>query len=241
VRAPLKRLLIRLLERKGYCVLFGEPATFTGIVSSLSRRTRNFFFIQIGAYDGRKDDPIYELVQRNRWSGILVEPQPDIFARLKQNYAGFSGLGFEQAAIVEEGASFSLYKLKDEYAHLFHADHRTLSSFRPELIIRHLSQPVDVESAVQRVDAPHLSFSALLKKHGVTKIDLLQIDVEGYDFQIIRSIDFKQIAPKIIHFEYANLPAVERAECIDLLIAKDYKLVIGAYDATAFQSKWMYD
>jgi hypothetical protein len=100
---------------------------------------------------------------------------------------------------------------------------------------------VDVESAVQRVDAPRLSFSALLKKHGVTKIDLLQIDVEGYDFQIIRSIDFKQIAPKIIHFEYANLPAVERAECIDLLIAKDYKLVIGAYDATAFQSKWMYD
>jgi hypothetical protein len=112
VRAPLKRLLIRLLERKGYCVIFGEPATFTGIVSSLSRRTRNFFFIQIGAYDGRKDDPIYELVQRNRWSGILVEPQPDIFERLKQNYASFSGLAFEQAAIVEEGTSFSLYKLK---------------------------------------------------------------------------------------------------------------------------------
>jgi FkbM family methyltransferase len=241
VLTALKRLLIQLLEKKGYCVTFGEPATFTGIISSFSRRTQNFFFIQIGAYDGRKGDPIYELVQRNRWSGILVEPQPDIFERLKQNYAGFSGLAFEQAVIVTEGNSLPLYKLKDEYAHLFHADHRTLSSFRPELIIRHLSQPVDVESAVQKVDAPRLSFSALLKKHDVSKIDLLQVDVEGYDFQIIKGIDFEQIAPRIIHFEHAHLRAIEKAECVDFLIAKDYKLVIGAYDATAFQSNWMYD
>jgi hypothetical protein len=68
---------------------------------------QNFFFIQIGAYDGRKGDPIYELVRVNRCSGILVEPQPDIFERLKQNYAGFSGLAFEQAAIVEEGNFFA--------------------------------------------------------------------------------------------------------------------------------------
>jgi FkbM family methyltransferase len=239
--ALLKRLLIHLLEMRGYCVSFGEPATFTGIISSFSRRTQDFFFIQIGAYDGRKSDPIYELVQRNRWSGILVEPQPDIFESLKQNYASFSGIALEQAAIVEEGNSSPLYKIKDEYAHLFHADHRTLSSFRPEHIIRHLSQTVDVESALQEIDAPRLSFSALLKKHDVTKIDLLQVDVEGYDFQIIRSIDFEHVAPKIIHFEHANLRPVERAECVDFLIAKGYKLVIGAYDATAFESKWMYD
>ena len=239
--APLKRLLIRLLERKGYCVTFGEPATFTGITSSFSSQIPNFFFIQIGAYDGRKGDPIYELVRRNRWRGVLVEPQPDIFERLKQNYAGFSGLAFEQAAIVEEGSSLPLYRVKDEYAHLFHADHRTLSSFRPLQIISHLSQPVDIESALQQVDAPRLTFAALLKKHAVTKIDLLQVDAEGYDFQIIKSIDFRQTAPKIIHFEHANLSTIERAECVDFLIAKDYKLVIGAYDATAFQSKCMYD
>jgi len=125
VLTPLKRLFIRLLERKGYWVTFGEPATFTGIVSSFSRRTQNFFFIQIGAHDGRKDDPIYELVQRNRWSGILVEPQPDVFQRLKENYAGFSGLAFEQAAIVAEGTCMPLYRVKDEYAQLFRADHRT--------------------------------------------------------------------------------------------------------------------
>lgn len=239
--APLKRLLIQLLEMRGYCVSFGEPATFAAIISAFSRRTLNFFFIQIGAYDGRKSDPIYELVQRNRWSGILVEPQPDIFEKLKQNYASFSGIAFEHAAIVEEGISSPLYRVKDEYAHLFHADHRTLSSIRPEHIIRHLSQPADVESVLQEVDAPRLSFSALLKKHDVTKIDLLQVDAEGYDFQIIRNIDFNQIAPKIIHFEHANLRPVEKAECVDFLIAKGYKLVIGAYDATAFESKWMYD
>jgi hypothetical protein len=124
------------------------------------------------------------LVRQNRWSGILVEPQPEIFQRLKQSYAGFSRLAFEQAAIVEEGTSLPLYGLKGEYAH---------RSMR----ITELCPP--------------------------------------------SGIDFEQIAPRIIHFEHAHLRAIEKAECVDFLIAKDYKLVISAYDATAFQSKWMYD
>jgi FkbM family methyltransferase len=237
----LKKFLFQLLERRGYCISFGEPATFTGILSSFGGGTQNFFFIQIGAYDGRKGDPIYELIRRNHWTGILVEPQPDIFDRLKQNYAGFPGLVFENAAIAEEGTPVTLYKLKDEYAHLFRCDHRQLSSFNPEIIMRHLSQPVDIRSALQPVETPCLSFAALIKKHDVTKIDLLQIDVEGYDFEIIKGIDFEKIAPKVIHFEHAHLRTIERAQCVKFLIAKGYKLVIGAYDVTAFQSKWMYD
>ena len=241
MRTTFKKLLIRLLEKRGYCVSFGEPATFAGIISAFNSQTEKFFFVQIGAYDGRKCDPIHEYIHRYRWGGILVEPQPDAFEKLRQNYANFPGLIFERVAIADRDSSLPLYKLKEEFAHLFHADHRTLSSFNPEHIIKHLSHPVDFRDALEKIDTPCSTFSQLIEKHHVTKVDLLQIDAEGYDFQIIKSIDLSKILPRIIHFEHVHLTPTDRAECIQLLISKNYKIVAGAYDMTAFQSNWMYE
>jgi hypothetical protein len=34
----------------------------------------DFFFIQIGACDGKEFDPIYRLVQEHNLAGVLVEP-----------------------------------------------------------------------------------------------------------------------------------------------------------------------
>jgi FkbM family methyltransferase len=239
--AIFKKLLIRLLEERGYCVSFGEPATFDGIISAFNSRTKNFFFVQIGAYDGLECDPIQRFIHRYRWSGILVEPQPDAFERLRRNYEKFPGLIFERTAIADQECSLPLYKLKEEFAHLFHSDRKTLCSFDPEHITKHLSQRVDLRDALEKVDIQCSTLSRLIEKHHVTKIDLLQIDAEGYDFIIIKSIDFSKVSPLIIHFEHAHLPATDKAECIQLLISKNYKVVVGAYDMTAFQSNWMYE
>ena len=61
-----------------------------------SSRAKKFFasepdvnFVEIGAYDGIAGDPIRRLILTNPgWKGVLVEPQPDAFRKLKQNYAG---------------------------------------------------------------------------------------------------------------------------------------------------------
>jgi FkbM family methyltransferase len=239
--ASLKSLLLRELQRRGYCVSYGEPATFESIVASFGGHTKDFYFIQVGAYDGRESDPIWNYVHRYGWSGLLVEPQREIFERLKFNYAGIPRLLFECTAIADHEGSLPFYKLKDEYAHLFHGDHRTISSFYPEHITRHLSAPVDAATVLQRTDTKCVTLSSLVEKHHVAKIDLLQVDVEGYDYQIVRNIDFEKVIPSIIRFEHANITPGEKSECIDLLISKGYKLVIGAYDTTAFRSKSMYD
>jgi FkbM family methyltransferase len=235
-----KSFLFRELQRRGYCISYGEPATFDGILASFGGRREEFHFIQVGAYDGRESDPICEFVRRYRWAGLLVEPQPDVFEKLKLNYAGLPRLKFERAAIVNEEGPFTLYRLKNEYAHLFHTAHRTLSSFDPEHIIRHLSRTVDPEKALERVETECLTFSGLVEKHHISRIDLLQIDAEGYDYEIIKSINFARLAPRIIRFEHANLTGSAKLDCFDLLLSKSYKLVVGIYDTTAFQSRWMY-
>jgi FkbM family methyltransferase len=236
-----KKGLIRLLESRGYCVSFGEPATFAGILSAFERRRENFFFVQIGAYDGLASDPIQASVRERRWKGILVEPQPDAFERLKRNYANVSNLIFENAAIAASDGFLPLYKLKDEYAHLFHGDHRMLSSFDCEHVMKHLTERVDAGRALYTIQVRCLSFSGLLAKYAVQTIDLLQIDAEGYDYEILKMVEFGERKPQIIRFEHAHLPSVGKGDCIQFLISRGYRVVTGAYDMIAFQSRWMYD
>jgi FkbM family methyltransferase len=237
----IKRLVIRLLESRGYCVSFGEPATLAGIISAFDKRDGNFFFVQIGAYDGKEDDPIRQFVRERHWRGLLVEPQPDACNRLKQNYAGCPGLLFENAAISGREGVLPFYKLKDEYASLFHGDHRTLSSLDAEHILKHLSKTAAAEDVLAVTQVASLTFASLLARHGIKRVNLVQIDAEGHDYDIIKTIDFSAVKPDIIRFEHAHIEAAGKDECIALLLTNSYKLVIGAYDITAFQSRWMYD
>ena len=46
-----------------------------------------------------------------------------------------------------------------------------------------------------------IKFSTLCKLYNITKIDYLQIDTEGYDSEIISSIDLNSIDVKIIRYE----------------------------------------
>jgi len=237
----LKKRLLQILENRGYCISFGEPATFQGIVSAFNSRSSEFFFVQIGAYDGKDSDPLHGFIEKFGWNGILVEPQPEAFARLKCNYAGRKGLVFENAAIAGGEGLVPMYRLKDSCASLFPKDHGMLSSFSADHILKHLSEPRTAEQVLETIEVPCLSLSGLFAKYKVAKIDLLQIDAEGCDYEIIRSIPFDRFAPQVIRFEHAHLDPPAREECIQLLLSHSYKIVVGAYDITAFRSRWMYD
>ena len=47
-----------------------------------------------------------------------------------------------------------------------------------------------------------LTFSDLCEKYSIDYIDFLQIDTEGFDSQIILSIDFDKVKIKKIKYEY---------------------------------------
>jgi len=56
--------------------------------------------------------------------------------------------------------------------------------------------------------------------------DILSIDVEGLDFQILKTIDFENNSPKIICVEAAEYSPIgagaRRTELIDFLVAQGY-------------------
>jgi FkbM family methyltransferase len=191
--------------------------------------TKGFFFIQIGAHDGLHYDPIRPWVKKYHWHGILVEPQPKIFKRLAENYRDEPQLILENAAVSSQDGQAVLYAFK-ETACL--PDHATMlaSFYRDALVFNGHNYRGEIEELI----VPAISIQSLLSKHQVNRVDLLQIDTEGYDFEIIKMFDYTRIKPTIIHFESAGLGVDEGLECFKFLNNLGYRVLTIGVDSVAY-------
>src|SRR5262249_35234617 len=104
----LRSLVRQSLNRFGYDVVryAGESCDHPLNVLEIAVRERlqrqtDFFFVQVGANDGVRSDPLRSLVLEHRLAGLLIEPLPDQYARLRENYAGQPQLRFENCAVAE--------------------------------------------------------------------------------------------------------------------------------------------
>ncbi len=186
-------------------------------------KTDDFFFVQIGAFDGVTADPIYEFVRSQNWHGVLVEPQVEAFERLHENYAGQDGLQFFNVAICAHDGKIELFTRPD-------------GMVQAASLERHLmKKPGRRGRQVVARCVVAWTFATLLEKAAApSQIDLLQIDAEGMDYQIIRSIDFQRIKPAIIRYEHMVLHERDRDACLELLAGQGYRFLLEDSDTTAY-------
>lgn len=191
--------------------------------------------VQVGAFDGVAWDWLHPYVCRGLMKGILVEPQADVFARLCQNYRDCSGLFLENVAIGPRDGMEFLYRLKREYHHLS-ATPEQLASFRPEIIMKHFrGTGYRAEQLLEKEPVACARVETLVQKHGLKRVDLLQIDAEGSDGEILRSCEIGRLRPSIIHYEHAHLEEEEREQCWELLVREGYRFIPGPMDTLAFR------
>lgn len=203
------------------------------IYNSINNR-KDFFFIQIGSNDGKTNDPLYKFTKTKKISGILIEPVKFLFEKLKETYKNNPNVVFENVAIVKEvGEALKFFRVEDSVTFPYWANQ--LGSFRKEIILKHKESIENIENYIIEEDILQITFSMLIEKHKLKKIDLLHIDTEGYDYEIIKSIDFGTIKPFMILFENVHLTPLELTACYDVLKAQNYKLVQLGNDTLAIQ------
>lgn len=184
-------------------------------------RNARLTFLQIGAFDGEGDDDLRALVVEHGLRGVLVEPQPTAFSRLRQTYRDQPQVTLLQAAIAEREGTRALYCQRGTAS--------MAASFDRQHLRRH--GIADGEIEVQSV-ACHTVASAL-RAAGLDHVDLIQIDAEGYDWPIIRSIDFRTLRPAILRFEYRNLRRRDADDCLELLASYGYRFLVEPRDIIA--------
>jgi FkbM family methyltransferase len=238
----MKRLIRKALNRIGFDIIrYPGPGCQRGqrpssrinvldlVLYRVTSRVPDFFFVQIGAHDGVAGDPIRKYVIKSHWRGLLVEPMPDFFRKLVENYRDEPQLTFENVAVAPHDGVMPLYTVDGvapDYCMY------GMASFHKDHLLKHLRGV-----PIKEIRVPTLSLATLLSKHFITKIDLLQIDVEGYDYEVIKMVDFGVVKPTVINFEHAHIPRPQRWECYRYLAAHGYDLATSSTDTVAFLQK----
>ncbi len=199
-------------------------------------RGRRLTFIQIGANDGLRNDPVREFVVRDEWTGVFIEPLPTVFDALQQNYRYLTGrrkLAFENVAISADTTPLPFYTFQEKYlAQLSSEDRLDMlrkSSFDKDHVAKFARHPDDL----RQVDVPCTSITRIVEQHfPLGTLDLLVIDAEGHESTILRSIDFASARISAIFFESRHLGA-EREPVMNLLKVHGYIVREAGDDAFA--------
>ncbi|WP_415291306.1 FkbM family methyltransferase [Candidatus Pelagibacter sp. Uisw_136] len=125
---------------------------------------------------------------------------------MKKNTAKYNNIIIETSAISEKNEIKKFYYVKpDAVKKLGKHWASGIGSFNKEHILNHKNKRFLVSDPdIEGVNIQYLTFSNLIDKYLVSSIDLLQIDVEGAEFEILNSIDFNKIEIKKIIFEFKH-------------------------------------
>lgn len=206
---------------------------FDKVVGLWSQKKSNFFFIQIGSNDGVSGDPIHSYVVKYNWSGILVEPVKYLFQKLIKNYHEKNNLFFENAAISNKSGYKKFYYLK-ETTDFLPWWYNQIGSFSKKHLLKHKAIS-NIGKYIVAEKVKTIQFMELIQKYDVNEVDLLHIDAEGYDYEILKAINFSEIKPKIILFEHKHLKNEKYNESQDLLKKNGYILHKSRVDTFAYQ------
>jgi len=209
----------------------GSLSEFLDIYSK--SRKGNFTVVQIGANDGMTHDPIHKFIKRDRWRGVLLEPQKYVYDTfLKRVYQKNKEIHPLHAAIGVEDGTTHLYKIGFSDMRwatgLASFDRAQIQKAFDSGLVAHRCKKHEIEipkEEAKRIVAESIrviSADSLLQQYKIGQIDLLQIDTEGFDYQVIQFFNITNNQPKAIIFENVHLSKTDKAACYELLKDNDY-------------------
>lgn len=156
---------------------------------------KNGFFVEAGASDGVNQSNTLFFEKEHGWRGLLVEAIPELAEKCRSN---------RPAAIVENAALIS----KDFREPAVTMRYAGLMSVVKGGMLTKTEEDEHVRIGLKRLNAesreisvPAGTLTGILEKHGISKIDFLSLDVEGYELQALQGLDFGKYRPSYILVE----------------------------------------
>jgi FkbM family methyltransferase len=165
---------------------------------------QKFGLVVIGAHSGVWLTSLFEEYQNQNI--LLVEPVPYNIDLLKVNTAKYNNITIEISAVSEKNEIKKFYYVKPDAVEKLGKHWASgIGSFDKQHILNHKNKRFLVsDTDIEQIDIQYLTFSNLIEKYSISSIDLLQIDVEGAEFEILSSINFQKIEIKKIIFEFKH-------------------------------------
>jgi len=240
----MKSIVRKILDRIGYGVWkidSSEILNFYNFLYLIHKHSGGLSYLQVGAHDGILVDPMYDFVLKHpaKIRGILIEPIPSIFEKLKSNYSHFPSIVPLNIAIHNEQSSATMYKIKDSVL----PKRNKYASGWASLDSTHWKRMDGiVESDIEEIVVECMPITEVLSKHNFGSPDVIIIDTEGYDFQILQNLDLEQIRPIIVRFEHGLSTKTMSPNQLEQLIKKfnsyGYQIILEQNDAIALNTNY---
>ena len=190
---------------------------------------KDFSFICIGAHTGFWIENLIK--EHSKKEILLVEPVDYNFSQLKERYFHIPNIHLENCAVSDKDEKLNFYNIKEDSIFKLKKHWASgIGSFNKNHILSHYTKRFKVqEEDIEKKKIECLSFMNLAKKFSIKSIDLLLINVEGSEFKILSSIDYKKILIKKIIFEKKHFDGVfsegeKFNELKELLVLNKYEV-----------------
>lgn len=220
LRNKLRRLRRRVLEAIG-SDHYSRPS-----LADIDRKLEKHldfdggFFVEAGGNDGYTQSNTYYFEAMRRWTGILIEPIPKLAAECARNRRKSVVV---QAALVPAGFAGRTIEIED--AGLMSAVAGAFGDANARR--RHVASGLEVQDLIasHTVEVPARTLSSVLNEHSQGReVDLLSLDVEGFEVEALGGLDWGRHAPRFICIEARPAVGVQH------LLAARYRLLESLTD-----------
>lgn len=182
-------------------------------------------YVDVGAHHPKRFSNTHNFYL-NGWRGINIEPNPDarsIFSTVRKHDVNLQ-LG------VSDVAGTLTYYLFDEPA---------LNTFDEVVVKQRLSNTrykVVSKASVPVMRLDHIFIQYLPKN---VSIDFLTIDVEGFDYSVLKSNDWQRFRPKIVLVEELgrSLEEIMAGEIFTFMKENKYSLIAKTFNTLFFEDR----
>lgn len=159
--------------------------------------------------------------------GVLVEPDPNIFRVIQKTRRRDTCLNLGIGSVNKKSTPF--YVMTS----------RQLSTFKKEEADAYAaSKNYGTQKIEKVIPVPLVAINSIMATYFPHGPDILSIDTEGYDLEILQSLDFEKYHPKIMCVEtlrYNSEGTEEKQQAIiDYLLGRGYTVYADTYINTIF-------
>jgi FkbM family methyltransferase len=179
------------------------------------RGYRRGVFVEVGAWDGVDLSNTVFFERERGWTGLAIEPLPDRYRQLVANRTCDS-LNVAISDVEGDAEFLSISGPTSMLSGL-------VSTYHPRHVVRIDREAAELGATKTTLRVPTRRLDSIFREKGLTRIHYLSIDVEGAEFECLRSIDFNAVYIDIIGFE-DNYPETT-APILDYLNARGYTIL----------------
>lgn len=167
--------------------------------------------------------------------GVCVEPNPEIFEIIQNRRKRDICLNVGIGAFDSDGVDFYM---------MSSSGFSTFVKSEAEKCAR--ENNYGAQNIEKVIKIPLIAISTIMEKYFPSGVDIVSLDTEGYDFEILKSLDLEKYRPKIFCVETLRYETTHKLrkqnEIIDYMAAHDYFLYADTYVNSIFvdKKKWSF-